>query len=139
MSALESFVYNLQLSDNLKPGFLTEVKFNVLTNFMKALIFAIPAIWLLYKIYTNKYEKSSDFQEYQEKIISQKKFSNYMKLAQALMFVVLGVRLYYMYRPTNSELSLAILIKYLHKKNVLGDDIYQFLKNFKPHRIGSFI
>ena len=62
-----------------------------------------------------------------------------MKLAQALMFVVLGVRLYYMYRPTNSELSLAILIKYLYKKNVLGDDIYQFLKNFKPHRIESFI
>lgn len=37
-----------------------------------------------------------------------------------------------MYRPTNSELSLAILIKYLHRKNILGDDIYQFLKTFKP-------
>ena len=73
MSWLQSFVYNLQLSENLKPGFLTEVKFNVLTNFMKALIFAIPAIWLLYKIYTDKYEKSDDFNQYQEKIISQKK------------------------------------------------------------------
>lgn len=139
MSTLQSFVYNLQLSQNLKPGFLTEVKFNVLTNFMKALIFAIPAIWLLYKIYTDKYKKSDNFNEYQEKIISQKKFSNFMKLGQALMFIFLGIRLYYMYRPTNSELSLAILIKYLHRKNILGDDIYQFLKTFKPHRIEAFI
>ena len=106
---------------------------------MKALIFAIPAIWLLYKIYTDKYEKSDDFNQYQEKIISQKKFSNFMKLGQALMFIFLGIRLYYMYRPTNSELSLAILIKYLHRKNILGDDIYQFLKTFKPHRIEAFI
>ena len=139
MSALQSFVYNLQLSDNLKPGFLTEIKFNVLTNFMKALIFAIPAIWILYTIYTDKYETSSNFDEYQKNIISQKKFSNYMKIAQALMFIFLGIRLYYLYRPTNSEISLAILIKYLHKKNILGDDIYKFLKNFKPHRIGAFI
>ena len=139
MSALQSFVYNLQLSNNLKPGFLTEIKFNVLTNFMKALIFAIPAIWILYTIYTDKYKRSSDFNEYQENIISQKKFSNYMKLAQAIMFIFLGIRLYYLYRPTNSEISLAILIKYLHKKNILGDDIYKFLKNFKPHRIEAFI
>jgi hypothetical protein len=139
MSALQSFVYNLQLSNNLKPGFLTEIKFNVLTNFMKALIFAVPAIWMLYKIYNNKYDKADSFNEYQEKVIEQKKFTNYSQIAQAIMFIFLGIRLYYLYRPTNSELSLAILIKYLHKKNVLGDDIYQFLKNFKPHRIEAFI
>ena len=139
MSTLQSFIYNLQLSDSLKPGFLTEIKFNVLTNFMKAFVFAIPALWLLYNIYTDNYHMSSNFEEYQEKIISQKKFSNYMKLAQALMFVFLGIRLYYMYTPTNSEISLAILIKYLYKKNILGDDIYNFLKNFKPHRIEAFI
>jgi hypothetical protein len=136
---IETFVYNLKLSPNLNPGGLTEIHFKVLSNLAKALIFIIPSLWIIYTIYNDTFDKSTTFDEYQDKVIETKKTSNFIKIAQGLLFILLAFRLYFLYKPTNSEISLAILIKYLKKKNILDKEIYGFLKNFKPHRIESYV
>lgn len=45
--------------------------------------------------------------------------------------------LIFMYKPSNTETSLAVLIKYLRKNGVISENIYTALKKFKPHRVQS--
>ena len=47
----------------------------------------------------------------------------------------LAYRVYRSYVPTNSEVSNAILIKYLRLKQVIDEDLYSVLKDLKPYRI----
>lgn len=43
----------------------------------------------------------------------------------------------YMYQPSNTEISLAILIKYLKKEGHLPPEVYEALQTFKPYRVDA--
>ena len=135
---MEEFVYNLKLSKGLKPSSFKEIHYSVITNIIKALIFILPSLYLLNKI-INGDDISSNFDEYQKKIIEEKKNTQYLKIIQGVLFILIAIRLLFFYKPTNSELSSAILIKYLFKKNIISAEIYELLKQFKPHNIESYV
>ena len=84
-------------------------------------------------------EVSSNFDEYQKKVIEEKKNSQYIKIIQGVLFILIAIRLYFFYKPTNTELSLSILIKYLLKKSIITPELYAILKQFKPHNIESYV
>ena len=46
-----------------------------------------------------------------------------------------AINLIYFYQPSNTEISLAILIRYLKEEGLLKNDMYKVLKEFKPYRI----
>jgi hypothetical protein len=61
------------------------------------------------------------------------------KIIASLMLLYTGFELIFLYKPTNSELSLEMLIKYLNGKGVIEDDMFSFLQKFKPHKIDNFL
>ena len=135
---MEEFVYNLKLSQGLKASSFKEIHYSVITNIIKALIFILPSLFILNKIIKGD-NISSNFDEYQNKIIEEKKNIQYLKIIQGVLFILIAIRLLFFYKPTNSELSLAILIKYLFKKNIISAEIYSILKHFKPHNIEYYV
>ena len=61
---MEEFIYNLKLSQGLKPSSFKEIHFSIVTNIIKALIFILPSLFLLNKIIKDE-DISSNFDEYQ--------------------------------------------------------------------------
>ena len=49
---MEEFVYNLKLSQGLKPSSFKEIHYSVITNIIKALIFILPSFYI-YNIHTS--------------------------------------------------------------------------------------
>ena len=47
---MEEFIYNLKLSQGLKPSSFKEIHFSIVTNIIKALIFILPSLFLLNKM-----------------------------------------------------------------------------------------
>lgn len=43
--------------------------------------------------------------------------------------------LLFRYKPSNTEVSLAVLIKYLRLEGIIKTDVYEALKKFKPYRV----
>jgi len=62
---MEEFIYNLKLSQGLKPSSFKEIHFSIVTNIIKALIFILPSLFLLNKIIKGEEDISSNFDEYQ--------------------------------------------------------------------------
>ena len=135
---MDEFIYNLKLSNTMKPNTLKEIHYEVITSLLKGLMFIIPAIYALYFLFKSP-PTSTDVDDLQNKINHEKKRTNYLGIVNGIIFIITAIRLFYFYTPTNSELSLALLIKYLNKKNILSPEFYQILKNFKPHNIDSFV
>jgi len=135
---MEEFIYNLKLSSGLKPSSFKEIHFSIFTNIIKALIFILPSLYVLNKLISGS-EVSPNFDHYQKKIIEEKKSGQYINIIQGILFIIIAIRLFYFYKPTNTELSMAILIKYLFKKNIITPELYELLKQFKPHNIKSYL
>jgi len=134
---MEQFIYNLKISEKIKPNVFNEIHFKVIVNFFKALVFIIPACYFIYKLHLD--DKPEDFLEYHEKLIEKKKTQYYIQIIQGVVFILLSIRYFFFYKPTNSELSTSILIKYLKKKNILSQEIYNILKNYKPYNITNYV
>ena len=136
---MEEFIYNLNTSNAIKTPFLAENKINGLTNYVKALIFLIPALIFLYKYYFNNEKKEfTTIDEVNNYINEKEKSSAISQVIQAVIFILLGIRLYYFFSPNNSQISLGLLIKYLQKKNVISDDFYSVLKKLKPEGMSKY-
>ena len=135
---MEEFIYNLQLSPGLKPSSFKEIHFDILSNIIKALILILPSIYFLKKLILRS-GISSNFIQYQDKMIDENKSAQYMKIIQGILFIIIAIRLIFFYKPTNAELSLSILIKYLFKKNIVTPELYEILKQFKPYNVESYV
>ncbi len=135
---MEEFIYNLKLSPGLKPSSFKEIHFDIIANIIKALIFILPSIYILNNLILRK-DISSNFNQYQDKLIEEKKSAQYIKIIQGILFIIIAIRIIFFYKPTNTELSLSILIKYLLKKNIVTPELYEILKEFKPYNVESYV
>ena len=119
------------LNNNVLGG----IEYRILNNILKALVFLVPGIISVYKLF---YEKESySLEEYKKLQIKKEKNESLIKIIQGILFIFLAIRLYYFYKPTNAEKSMAILIKYLREKNILDSNIYNKLKTLKPYNINK--
>lgn len=125
----------INLFDILNNNVLGGIEYRILNNILKSLIFLVPGIISVYKLF---YEKESySLEEYKKIQIKKEKNESLIKIIQGILFIFLAIRLYYFYKPTNAEKSMAILIKYLREKNILDSNIYNKLKTLKPHNINK--
>lgn len=128
-----SFIDNLTLT----PTKIHEKVLELVINIITGLFFIISGIYLIISIKKEKNSKSLD--EFENKFKSSKITSNYVKILQGIFFIIIAIRLLLFYKPSNSETSLAILIKYLKHKGILEHDIYKYLKQFKPYKMGKYV
>jgi len=136
---MEEFIYNLNTYGNIKASSISENKINGLSSFIKALLFIIPAFYFLYKsLYKKKKKKFNSFDEINEYINNEEHSSAITQIIQGFVFIVLGIRLYFYFKPDNSQISLGLLIKYLQKKNIITDAFYNILKKFRPDGMSDY-
>ena len=119
------------LNNNVLGG----IEYRILNNILKSLVFLVPGIISVYKLF---YEKESySLEEYKKLQIKKEKNESLIKIIQGILFIFLAIRLYYFYKPTNVEKSMAILIRYLREKNILDSNVYDKLKTLKPYNINK--
>ena len=136
---MEEFIYNLNSKNIIDTSYFTDNKISGLSNFSKALIFIIPAAYFLYKyFYKNERKEFKSLNEVSNHINEQEKSSALSSIVQGIIFILFGIRLFFFYYPSKSEISLGILIKYLQKKNILTDDFYNVIKKLKPEGMERF-
>lgn len=61
----------------------------------------------------------------------------FFNVIQALSTAALAVWAMYTYVPSNSEISTAILIKYLQLQGTLDRELYDVVKKLKPHNMSK--
>jgi hypothetical protein len=136
---MEEFIYNLNSDGIVNTPIIPENKIKGITNFLKALLFLIPPIYFMYKIYFKKEKKDfKSINEINDYINEKEKSSAVSKIIQGIVFIIFGIRLYFFFKPDKSQISLGILIKYLQKKNIISDSFYKILKKLKPEGMSKY-
>jgi len=136
---MEQFIYNLNSVDVIQPAYFTDNKILGLSNLMKAIITILPAVYFLYKFYYKKENKNfKSVNEVSNYINEQEKNSAISSVIQGIMLFFFGIKLFFFYFPTKSEISLGILIKYLQNKKIISDDFYEILKKLKPEGMSKY-
>jgi hypothetical protein len=138
MDNVQKFVFNLKdnYTNLIDLRGISENKIEGIIQFGKSLLFILPALFFFFK-YTilKKRIKVENIEEVQEHLNNKQKKYYKSQIIQGIIFVFLGIRLYYYFKPNNTQISLALLIKYLKEKNVLDENFYSIIKNFKPENI----
>lgn len=62
-------------------------------------------------------------------------YSRLNMIVSGSLLIYNAISLYFLYKPSNTETSLAVLIQYLRKTGIITENIYTALKKFKPHRV----
>ena len=136
---MEQFIYNLNSVDVIQPVYFTDNKILGLSNLMKAIITILPAVYFLYKFYYKKENKNfKSVNEVSNYINEQEKTSAISSVIQGIILFFFGIKLFFFYFPTKSEISLGILIKYLQNKKIISDDFYKILKKLKPEGMSKY-
>ena len=136
---MEQFIYNLNSVDVIQPAYFTDNKILGLSNLIKAIITILPAVYFLYKFYYKKENKNfKSVNEVSNYINEQEKNSAISSVIQGIMLFFFGIKLFFFYFPTKSEISLGILIKYLQNKKIISDDFYEILKKLKPEGMSKY-
>lgn len=78
-----------------------------------------------------------DLKELEKNINSFRFFNTLNTIVTACISIYTGYKLIYKYVPSGSEISMAILVKYLKKTNILDQNIYDILSKLKPYRIDN--
>ena len=121
--------------------FISEKGYKAINLFIKALFYLAPVIVFLYYKYKGKKnrKKITSIEEI-DKIEEDKYYNSlFMGTINAMLFIFLAVRVYWFYKPTDSEISLQILINYLKNNNILDVDISKILDRYKPDNISYII
>jgi hypothetical protein len=136
---MQKFIAHLNTSGIIQTSMMSENKIKGITNFIKALIFIIPALYLLYKIYFKKEKKDfKSFDEINDYFNEKAKSSVISKIIQGIIFIIFGIRLYFFFKPNNSQITLGILIKYLQKMYIISPEFYKILKKLKPDGMSNY-
>mgnify|MGYP006422739597 CR=1 FL=1 len=126
---------------NIDPIF-SEKSLKALTHVFNALIYLLPLILFLYYRYFKKndgFEIITSIENIQQ-LEKKRYYNNILKgVGLAVVSIIFAVRIYWFYTPSNSEISLAIIINYLRNNKVLDEKIYEVIKQYKPDNIGNFV
>ena len=136
---IENFIYNLNTSNLLIPGKFTTNQLDGITTLIQALVFIVPAIFYFYNYYRiKKRVKFNDLNDIEKYINNAEFFKTMSFLFQGLVYIYLAIRLYYFFKPSNSQITIGILIKYLQKKKIISDEFYKIIKRLKPEGMNTF-
>ncbi len=136
---MEEFIYNLNTEGVVQTPIISENKMNGVISFIKALLFIIPAVIFLYKFYYKKERKNlKSIEEINIHINAEDKSLAVSQIIQGIVFIFIGIRLYFFFKPDRSQISLGILIKYLQKKKIITNDFYEVLKKLKPDGMSKY-
>ena len=125
----------------INEPFISEKGYKAINLLFKAFFYLSPLfIYLFYKYKGKKTRKKIKSIEDIEKL-EEDRYNNsiVMGVINAMLFIFLAIRIYWFYKPTNSEISLQILINYLKNNNILDIDIIKILNKYKPDNVSYII
>lgn len=136
---IENFIFNLKTSNLITPSNISVNQMDGIITLIQAIVFIIPAIFYFYNyIKIKKRTKFNNINDV-EKYINRSEFLKALNFfCQGLMYIFLGIRLYYFFKPSNSQVTVGILIKYLQKKKIISDEFYNVIKKLKPEGMKQF-
>ena len=130
---IENFLYNLNTDNRLLPNKFSTNELDGLVTIFQSLVFILPAIFYFFNYYKiKKRTKINDLNDVEKYINNSEFFKSVSFLFQGLVYLYIGIRLYYFFKPSNSQVTIGILIKYLQKKKIISDEFYKILKRLKP-------
>lgn len=136
---VENFIYYLNTNNLVKTPKFTENQVDAIFNFIKAIVILVPAFLFLYKYLIKEdklqFNNINDVSDYANREQMKKTTSS---LIQGITFILLGIQLYFFFKPNNSQLTLGLLIKYLQKKKIITNEFYKIIKRLKPQGISTF-
>ena len=124
-------IYNLQsISENKVDGII---------NLIKSLIFILPALFFLYKFYIKKQKKQfKNIDDINDYINKKEKSSAFSEIIQGIVFIIIGIKIYYFFKPNNLQITVALLIKELKKLKIINNDLYSLLRKYRPSNISLY-
>ena len=108
----------------------------------RGLIFLIQGIFtliagIILSIQTILKKNDMTTKELSEKMWNISLFSKINMIGNGLILLYNATQLVFMYKPSNVEISMSLLIKYLRTADIIPQKVYETLKSFKPYRIGT--
>ena len=92
-------------------------------------------VCLVYYVRERSQPPVTALEEVRDRIWDVRRKQLFADMSTACIALLFAYQMYARYTPTNSEVSTAILIKYLRLKNVLDPQVYDVLKGLKPYRM----
>ena len=115
---------------------------NIVQDGRYKILMGIASLFFSFYMLSNEYRYitlSSLMSEKNEPIDRVRRTQILSKLFASLMLLFTGFHMIYFYVPTNSDISLQILIKYLNDRGFVENDMFDFLQKFKAYRIEQYI
>ena len=118
------------LNENKKAGLL---------SLLRGLSIILGAIYFFYNYYyLNKKKKFNDLKDVENHVNKSSHRRELNNLFQGLIAIAMAYQLYYMYKPTNAQQTLALLIEHLREKKVIDEEYYiSKIKMLKPDNISK--
>ena len=122
--------------------YLVEKGSEFILDIILTILYFIP--FIIYAFFNNShFLKSSwypeNIDEVKNYIIQEKKSTALLSLIQGIVIIIITIKKFYYYKANADEISLGILLKYLKNKNILDEDVYKILKQFRPINIGKHV
>lgn len=136
---IENFIYSINTNNLVITPKYTENQIDAITNFIKAIAIILPPIYILYKYFYKKEKKTfTSLDDVSDHVNNQVLTDAIAKIIQGLTFLFFAVKLYYFFKPNNTQLTLALLIKYFQKKKIITQEFYEIIKRLKPQGISNY-
>ena len=119
-----------------------ENTFKALTYLFQALIYLAPLLIFLYYYYykgTKGRDTIKTIKDVERLEKNRYKYKIINGILMAGLYILFAIRVKWYYQPSNSEISMAVLINYLKNNLILDNKIYEVLKQYKPDRVGKFV
>lgn len=128
----KEFVERLSSNEQLKKSVHNVVKEGRLNMLVGSVSIAVGIFMFLKDYFTSPENTMDDLYSRVSKLRRTQIFSD---MFSGVMLVYTGYSLVRQYVPSNNEISVAILVKYLNMKGVLEEDVMKVLGSLKPYRI----
>jgi len=130
-------MYNNQLfNENTQMAFL---------YIIKSLFVIIPVMYWIYNggsLLNPKEDKSTkpfkNMKESFKNFVNNKRKKMILSIGTGLFLILISLRYLFLYRPTNCEISVGILVEYLRNRNILDYKTYDIIQSYKPPNIDEF-
>ena len=137
MEAASFFVDSLKYNDGLTRQMSTVTRRVVFLVIQGVVMIVVGAIYA-HRIRARMGETLTA-EELSERLSTMQFFMRVSTIVNGLIILGNAALLYYRYKPSSAELSLGILIKYLHLRRVIDDDLMAQLSKLKTHRIDTIL
>ena len=116
------------LNENKKAGLL---------SLLRGLSIILGGIYFFYNYYyLNKKKKFNDLKDVENHVNKSSHRKALNNLFQGLIAIAMAYQLFYMYKPTNAQKTLALLLDHLRDKKIIDEEYYiTKIKMLKPDNI----